>query len=91
MDILYKRQTSDGKIVLIWEDGLVTANQGYKIPRIDKKKLSPRLLNLFAGEVQLFTLDELWSLFQACREVASSDVAPVPGHIRKRALELLGG
>jgi len=91
MDILYKRQTSDGKDVLIWRDGLVNEPEGggFRIIKgIDKKKLSPRLLSLFAGAVQLYNLEDLWSLFQAFREVASSDVAPVLGDIRQRAVEL---
>jgi hypothetical protein len=46
---------------------------------------------MFAGEVELFTLNELWALFQACREAATSIGRIIPGIIRKRAMELLSG
>ena len=89
MDISYKKQASDGKVIWIWEDGLITAEQGHLIPLIGKKKLPTRLSNLFAEAVHLFEVDELWSLFQACKEVAATKETPVPGHIIGRAAELL--
>lgn len=88
MKVVYTRKTSDGNTVEIWEDGSITAHLGHKIPGIGKNKIPSNVLALFAEEVHLFSLDELWALHEATRRLARGGGSPDPEEIRKLAIHL---
>lgn len=87
MQVIYNKKTADGHLISIWEDGLVTDPQGHKIPGIGRTKLVTGMLPMFAGEVGLFDLEELWALFTAARNSRNEKITPA--ELRKRALDLL--
>lgn len=89
MDVVYSRKTSDDNTVEIWEDGLVTARLGYKIPGIGNKKLPSGTLAVFAEEVALFSMQELWALHEAARRLGRGGHHVNPADLRKLALALL--
>jgi hypothetical protein len=87
LKVVYSRKTSDGNTIEVWEDGLVTAHMGHKIPGVMNKKVPSRSLALFAEEVPLFTIEELWALVEAVRRLGHS--SPSPEAVRKLAMHIL--
>lgn len=87
--VIAHRMTSDDRVVEVYEDGVVTGGDGVRIPGIPIRRVrDPRTWdlqrtagNLFAGEVCLYTYDELPLLYRMCERAARLDGRP--GTVRR--------
>lgn len=85
-----RRKTFDGIEVVLLSDGAVTGRMGFGLAGVpivrpeteEARTLALRAGNLFLGEVEIHTYEELGALYEACRFVAAR--SGLPGDVRAR-------
>lgn len=86
--VVARRSTSDGKHVLMWQDGSLTWALGYAIKGAPRggSEFARRVGMLVLGEVCLYEAAEVPSLVAAARHVAQR--SGLPGDVRRRYREI---
>ena len=89
-----RRFTAYDTEVVLWDDGAVTGRMGFKLPDVPMvrpkteaaKALALRAGRLLMGEVCLYGIDEVPTLYKACRWAAEHSL--LPGDVRARVAKL---
>lgn len=93
--VIARRTTLDGRLVLIWSDGLVTFGLGFRVPGVGRaryayrRRLDLRAAWIVAGEVELYEAAAVAGLVEAARRAVRMPGTPDDAVARRSMLAIL--